>query len=180
MGEYYAAFKINGVENFESNTYDLKYDDQKIEVKQIEKSSHPSDPAKKGRLTKMDSFGSLLSILTWLRKLKKSDKDGDWEKFQTERPDLKKVLDQIYDPKHEQEEELFTKLGYIDIQNLAGRIKADVLFFTGMMDMMCPPSSQFAAYNKINSNKKMNIYPDFGHEGIPGSNDEIFEFLMGV
>jgi hypothetical protein len=108
MGEYYAAFKINGVENFESNTYDLKYGDQKIEVKQIEKSSHPSDPAKKGRLTKMDSFGSLLSILTWLRKLKKSDKDGDWEKFQTERPDLKKVLDQIYDPKHEHIDKILT------------------------------------------------------------------------
>ena len=91
-----------------------------------------------------------------------------------------KTYFRVYDPKHDKEEELFTKLGYIDIQNFASRIKADVYFFTGLMDMICPPSSQFATYNKINSNKKINIYPDFGHENIPGANDEIFEFLMGV
>jgi len=108
MGEYYAAFKIKGVENFESNTYDLKYDDQKIEVKQIEKSRDPSDPAKKGRLGTKKSFGRLQSILYSLRELKKSDRDGNWEKFQTERPDLKKVLDQIYDPKNEQIDKILT------------------------------------------------------------------------
>ncbi len=108
MGEYYAAFKIKGVENFESNTYDLKFGDQKIEVKQILKSRDPSDPAKKGRLTQMDSFGRLLGILTGLRKLKKDDKEGSWEEFQTERPDLKKVLDQIYDPKNNNIDKILT------------------------------------------------------------------------
>ena len=47
MGEYYAAFKIKGVENFESNTYDLKYNDQKIEVKQIENPEIPQILLKK-------------------------------------------------------------------------------------------------------------------------------------
>ena len=28
--------------------------------------------------------------------------------------------------------------------------------------------------------KKMCIYPDFGHEGLPGFNDAIFEFMCGL
>ena len=48
------------------------------------------------------------------------------------------------------------------------------------MDTICPPSSQFAVYNKISAPKSMMIYPDFGHEGIPGVNDEVFQFLLGL
>ena len=79
-----------------------------------------------------------------------------------------------FDPNHTQEAAIFEKLGYIDIQHLAPRIRAEVLWFIGLMDTVCPPSSQFAAYNKITSPKSLVIYPDFGHEGIPGSNDKIF------
>jgi cephalosporin-C deacetylase len=50
----------------------------------------------------------------------------------------------------------------------------------GLMDTICPPSSQFAAYNKITATKSMTIYPDFGHEGLPGHSDRIFEFMMGL
>ncbi len=82
-----------------------------------------------------------------------------------------------FDPRHERKEQVFNKLGYIDIQHLAKRIKGDVLWFIGMMDMVCPPSSQFAAYNKIKSKKEMVIYPDFGHEHLPGISDRIFEFM---
>lgn len=63
--------------------------------------------------------------------------------------------------------EVFTKLGYIDNQHLAHRIRAEVMMFTGLMDTICPPSSQFAAYNKITSKKQVVIYPDFAHEGYP-------------
>lgn len=91
-----------------------------------------------------------------------------------------KTYFRIYDPKHQRENEIFTKLGYIDIQNFAPRIKADVFFFTGLMDTICPPSTQFAAYNKIESNKKINLYPDYAHEGIPGVDDEIYEFMLGL
>jgi cephalosporin-C deacetylase len=45
------------------------------------------------------------------------------------------------------------------------------------MDTICPPSSQFAAYNKIRSAKEMVLYPDFGHESLPGNSDRVFEFL---
>lgn len=85
-----------------------------------------------------------------------------------------------YDPKHEREEEIFNKLGYIDVQHLARRIRADVMFVTGLMDTVCPPSTQFAIYNRINSEKRMDIYPDFTHETIFGVNDDVFSFLLGV
>jgi cephalosporin-C deacetylase len=82
-----------------------------------------------------------------------------------------------FDPRHQREDEIFTRLGYIDVQHLADRIKARVLMTTALMDMVCPPSSQFAAYNKIGSDKDIVLYPDFGHEDLPGSHDQIFAFL---
>ncbi len=85
-----------------------------------------------------------------------------------------------FDPRHEREDEFFHTLGYIDLQHLAHRIKAEVLMFTGLMDDICPPSTQFAAYNKMTCEKNMVIYPDFGHEGLPDVNDLTFEFLMGL
>ena len=81
-----------------------------------------------------------------------------------------------YDPRHEREDE-YLLLGYIDVQHLAKRIKAEVMMATGLLDEICPPSTQFAAYNKITSPKKIVIYPDFGHEFLPGFNDMTFEFL---
>jgi len=85
-----------------------------------------------------------------------------------------------FDPTHQHEDEAFTRLGYIDIQHLADRIKARVLMGTALMDMICPPSTQFAAYNKITAPKEMVLYPDFGHDDLPGHSDRIFEFLSQV
>lgn len=85
-----------------------------------------------------------------------------------------------YDPRHERRHEVFAKLGYVDCQHLAPRIKGHVLMSTGLMDEICPPSSQFAAYNKIKSQKEVIIYPDFAHENYPGFNDRAFKFLAGL
>ena len=85
-----------------------------------------------------------------------------------------------FDPMHEREVEIFHTLGYIDIQNLCHRIKAEVLFFTGLVDEVCPPSSQFAAFNKIRSRKQLKIFPDFGHEQLHGAEDITFKFLRNL
>jgi cephalosporin-C deacetylase len=85
-----------------------------------------------------------------------------------------------FDPLHEREKEIFTRLGYIDVQFLAPRIKAEVLMFTGLMDTICPPSTQFAVYNKITSKKNIKIYHDFTHESYPDASDLCFEFMMGL
>ncbi len=82
------------------------------------------------------------------------------------------------DPNHLREDATFERLGYIDVQFLAPRIRGEVLMGVGLMDTICPPSSQFAAYNKIPAAKNLVIYPDFGHEGLPGFNDRVFEFMM--
>ncbi|HTX78761.1 MAG TPA: acetylxylan esterase [Longilinea sp.] len=84
------------------------------------------------------------------------------------------------DPTHELEYSVFEKLGYIDIQFLAPCIKAEVMWTIGLMDTVCPPSTQFAAYNKIVSSKTMTIYPDYGHESLPGINDRIFQYMMAL
>ena len=104
-----------------------------------------------------------------------------WEMDQAK--DAYKELQEYFrhaDPMHQKEANIFEKLGYIDIQFLAPRIKAEVLWGIGLMDTICPPSTQFAAYNKLTSTKKMSIYPDFGHEPLPGWLDQTFQFLMGV
>jgi cephalosporin-C deacetylase len=85
-----------------------------------------------------------------------------------------------FDPLHEREDEIFTQLGYIDIQHLASRIRSEVLMGITLMDNICPPSTQFATYNKITSQKEAVIYRDFGHEGLPLFKDRIFRFMMGL
>lgn len=85
-----------------------------------------------------------------------------------------------FDPRHERIDEMFYRLGYIDIQNLAPRIQADVLMGISLIDTICPPSTQFAAFNKITSSKTPLIYPDFGHEALPGFDDKAFQFVLDL
>ena len=85
-----------------------------------------------------------------------------------------------FDPMHRREQEIFTRLGYIDVQHLADRIRGDVLMGVGLMDQTCPASTQFAAYNKITANKELRIFPDFGHEELNGFDDIVFDFIAEV
>jgi len=85
-----------------------------------------------------------------------------------------------HDPLHIREDEIFERLGYIDVQHLADRIRGDTLMGVGLLDTVCPPSTQFAAYNKIRSNKRLAIYPDYVHERLPGFEDEAIRFLADM
>lgn len=49
----------------------------------------------------------------------------------------------------QRKEEIFTKLGYKDVHNLADKIKSHVLFGYSLMDDVCPPSTQKAVYNHL-------------------------------
>jgi cephalosporin-C deacetylase len=86
----------------------------------------------------------------------------------------------LFDPLHQREDEIFYKLGYIDIQNLVKRIKGQVLMATGLLDTTCPPSTVFAAYNKITSQKELMLYPDYEHEGLPGFEDMLYQFMFAL
>ncbi len=84
----------------------------------------------------------------------------------------------MFDPRHEREEAIFTKLGYIDVQHLVPRIRGKVLLMTGQMDTTCPPSAQYAAYNRILAPKRGLLYPDYGHEVAPDMEDMALRFLI--
>jgi cephalosporin-C deacetylase len=85
-----------------------------------------------------------------------------------------------FDPLHQREAAVFEQLGYIDVQFLSARIQAEVLLGVCLMDTVCPPSTQFAAYNKIQAPKSLLLYPDFGHEVPPGHEDRVFQFMTGL
>lgn len=82
------------------------------------------------------------------------------------------------DPRHQNEDAFFERLGYIDNVNLSPRIRAKTLLLTGLMDRECPPSTQFAAYNGISAPKRYELWPDYGHEVCPDMEDVAMEFLL--
>lgn len=83
-----------------------------------------------------------------------------------------------FDPRHEKEQWIFNRLGYIDVKNLAPRIKAEVLMFTGLVDTSCPPVTQYAVYNNLSCKKQHIVYPEFGHEFLRGAADTVLRFFM--
>jgi len=84
------------------------------------------------------------------------------------------------DPNHLREAEIFETLGFIDIRHLVPKVNADVLMGITLMDDVCPPSSQFAAYNAICSPKQKLVFHDYGHEALRGMGDATFRFLSRV
>ena len=57
-------------------------------------------------------------------------------------------------------------LSYFDTMNLAGRIRCPVKMGIGLQDDVCPPSTSFAAFNRVRGHQEFNIYPTHGH-GVP-------------
>lgn len=56
-------------------------------------------------------------------------------------------------------------LSYFDGMNFAARMKAQALFSVGIMDTVCPPSTVYAAYNQVTSEKEIIEYYFNDHEG---------------
>lgn len=66
------------------------------------------------------------------------------------------------------EAEIYRTLSYFDGMNLAGRITCPVLMNVGLQDVVCPPSTIYAAFNHLASTEKeMKVFPYNGHEGNP-------------
>ena len=60
----------------------------------------------------------------------------------------------------------FETLSYFDGVNLGARAKSQALFSVGLMDMTCPPSTVYAAYNHWGGKKKaVEVYRYNNHEG---------------
>lgn len=62
-------------------------------------------------------------------------------------------------------ERAFETLAYFDISVLAASAQAPALFSVALMDVTCPPSTVYAAYNAYGGAKEMRVYPFNDHEG---------------
>jgi len=60
-------------------------------------------------------------------------------------------------------EEIYPLLSYFDVKNLAHMIQCPILMAVGLQDDVCPPHTNFAAYNQVTSEKKFYVFPDQGH-----------------
>ena len=75
----------------------------------------------------------------------------------------------------------FHTLSYFDGMNFAARAHAQALFSVGLMDLTCPPSTVFAAYNHYAGPKQIRIWPYNDHEGGEVfQNMEQVKFLSGL
>ena len=57
---------------------------------------------------------------------------------------------------------------YVDGVHFAPRITAPALVSAALMDVTCPPSTVFAAYNAIPGRKELALYEWDGHDGVQG------------
>jgi len=64
------------------------------------------------------------------------------------------------------EAQVWRTLSYFDNLNLAPRIRCATLMDVGLLDDCCPPSSIYAAYNRISAPKEIVPYPYHKHEQI--------------
>jgi cephalosporin-C deacetylase len=81
----------------------------------------------------------------------------------------------------DKEEQVFQTLAYFDGVNFAARAQANALFSTALMDMTCPPSTVFAAYNHYAGPKQIKVYRYNNHEGGEGYQAvERIKFLNGL
>lgn len=60
-------------------------------------------------------------------------------------------------------EDIYTLLSYFDIKNLAPWITCPLLMGIGVQDDVCPPHTNFAAYNQVQSEKRWMAFPEYGH-----------------
>ncbi len=63
-------------------------------------------------------------------------------------------------------ERVFDTLSYFDGANFARRVTASALFSVALLDPICPPSTVYAAYNRIAADdKRISVYDFNQHEG---------------
>ncbi len=56
---------------------------------------------------------------------------------------------------------------YVDVANLAARIRCETLLSIGMIDTICPPVSVYLVYKNIRAEKHVTFFPAMGHNAPP-------------
>jgi Acetyl esterase (deacetylase) len=67
----------------------------------------------------------------------------------------------------------YRTLAYFDAAILGRRANAPALFSVGLMDLICPPSTVYAAFNHYGGPKEIREYPFNDHEGGQGFHDVV-------
>ena len=76
------------------------------------------------------------------------------------------------------DEEMYAFLSYYDTKNLATKISCAVLASSGLQDGTCPPHTNFAAFNNLNTeDKEMVIDPTMGHSYPAGCSTKQSKFF---
>ncbi len=78
------------------------------------------------------------------------------------------------------EKEMFKTLSYFDNLNLCSWIKCKTIITCGLQDIVCPPSTIFAVYNHIKSEKQIDILPYYGHslETVHNFEEKKLEYII--
>jgi mannan endo-1,4-beta-mannosidase len=61
------------------------------------------------------------------------------------------------------DEDLYRTLSYFDMKNFTDKIQCPVIMAIGLQDDVCPPHTNFAAYNQLQCEKSWLCYPRSGH-----------------
>jgi len=71
-----------------------------------------------------------------------------------------------FDPEHKHEEGIFEVLDYFDILHFAPWFGEQMqsLISIGLKDTACPPPSIHALYRAVSGEKRLLVYPEYGHE----------------
>ncbi|SHN53721.1 acetylxylan esterase [Desulfitobacterium chlororespirans] len=86
---------------------------------------------------------------------------------------------QLHDPEHQQEEKVFTTLDYFDGVHFAPWLGKETacLVSMGLKDTVCTPATVYSLYKAICGEKKLLVYPEYGHESPDGFVDRQIEFF---
>ncbi|RKD90644.1 acetylxylan esterase [Mangrovibacterium diazotrophicum] len=74
-------------------------------------------------------------------------------------------------------EQVYDVLSYFDIKNLAQWITCPLYMGMGVQDNVCPPHTNFAAFNQVQSEKKWMACPDYGHAASQAYHEAATEFI---
>lgn len=74
--------------------------------------------------------------------------------------------------------ENLTTLSYYDVVNFAKRLKAPGFYSWGYNDIICPPTSMYAAFNTIKAPKNLSLYYELGHWLSPQQKNEATKWLL--
>ncbi len=78
----------------------------------------------------------------------------------------------------EREAFVYRTLSYCDGMNLASNVRCPIMMTVGLQDLICPPSTVYAAYNHLGAEtKSLLVYPYNGHEGNPAHQEQRIGWL---